>query len=76
MTNSSQVAARELKVQPICTLASNGKKKKVTASPFQMNLCHKLQPSNRWNKSPVRQNTTPLIPNNKKKKMINKANPP
>ena len=29
MTNSSQVAARELKVQPICTLASNGKKKKL-----------------------------------------------
>lgn len=28
MTNSSQVAARELEVQPICTLASNGKEKK------------------------------------------------
>lgn len=28
MTNPSQVAARKLKVQPICTLASNGKKKK------------------------------------------------
>lgn len=66
MTNSSQVAARELEVQPICTFSPNGKEKKKTASSFQMNLCQNSSPATDGIKVPWDKNTTPLIPNKKK----------
>lgn len=53
MTNPSQVAARKLKVQPICTLASNGKKKKK-----DKNLPHIQSHWQLW-KSPMSHFSTP-----------------